>query len=472
MRNIHAIALSVLLVLASCTYTKEPLRFHDGTFKIMQLTDIHWKTDTPGCDATRTVVAEAVAAEHPDLIVVTGDVSQAVDAERGWNEVLDMLDGTGVPYYVTMGNHDAEYLSKDKIYDLVEARPGAVSDRGPSDIHGRGNAALSILGKNGRPAAQVFCIDSNDYPADYLYSSYDWVRQDQIRWITKSSLGVPSVLFMHIAIPEMKEMVENETWYGIREDAFGCSDVNSGLFAACVENGSFLGMFFGHDHNSNLIGLHHSMALSYGRVTGADAAGSLERGCRIVLLHEGSRRMESWTRTLSGKGPVFYYPFGDTDEHDSSLLWHESTAEKTGDMARGVRYDYFEGIFNSVADMEGLPPVKSGTADGFDIGEAVSPDRFGFIFNALLEIDEDAEYRFYTFSDDGSVLYIDGIKVVDNDGPHSPAKKTGCIALRKGLHTIKAGFFEGLMGQELNIGYASREMEERPIPAEKLFLPR
>ncbi|MFM7259026.1 MAG: PA14 domain-containing protein, partial [bacterium] len=57
-------------------------------------------------------------------------------------------------------------------------------------------------------------------------------------------------------------------------------------------------------------------------------------------------------------------------------------------------------------------------------------------------------YRFFVDSDDGSTMSVHGKTVVDNDGPHSAAEKSGAIALEKGLHPIEIRMFEAA-GQDL-----------------------
>jgi hypothetical protein len=55
----------------------------------------------------------------------------------------------------------------------------------------------------------------------------------------------------------------------------------------------------------------------------------------------------------------------------------------------------------------------------------------------------DGEYVFQTASDDGSMLYIDGQLVVDNDGAHGTAAvASDPVALAAGAHAITVTFFE------------------------------
>jgi len=54
-----------------------------------------------------------------------------------------------------------------------------------------------------------------------------------------------------------------------------------------------------------------------------------------------------------------------------------------------------------------------------------------------------AKYTFRTVSDDGIKLYIDGRLVIDHDGQHAPASKTGSIELTAGYHTFALDYFQG-----------------------------
>ena len=49
---------------------------------------------------------------------------------------------------------------------------------------------------------------------------------------------------------------------------------------------------------------------------------------------------------------------------------------------------------------------------------------------------------FSTTSDDGSKLWVGGTLVVNNDGLHGPAKRSGPIHLQPGYYPITVTFFE------------------------------
>lgn len=68
---------------------------------------------------------------------------------------------------------------------------------------------------------------------------------------------------------------------------------------------------------------------------------------------------------------------------------------------------------------------------------------FAIEYTGRFWIDAPGEYRFFLTSDDGSRLYIDGKKVIDNDGVHAPEEKEGKVKLKQGAHDIHIQYFQG-----------------------------
>ena len=46
-------------------------------------------------------------------------------------------------------------------------------------------------------------------------------------------------------------------------------------------------------------------------------------------------------------------------------------------------------------------------------------------------------------SDDGSILYVDGKKVVRNDGLHPTRRVDGSVKLTEGVHSLRLSYFQG-----------------------------
>jgi len=136
----------------------------------------------------------------------------------------------------------------------------------------------------------------------------------------------------------------------------------------------------------------------------------------------------------------------------------------------GIRYDYYEGTWTKIPDLESLTPKRSGMLHTVDY-RAVHPsdDHFGIVFSGYLSVDREGEYAFYSNSDDGSRILIDGKQVLDNDGIHAPVTVKGTVRLSKGLHSIRILFFEGSGGESLEVSYEGPGIPKQPIPAIRLF---
>jgi hypothetical protein len=68
---------------------------------------------------------------------------------------------------------------------------------------------------------------------------------------------------------------------------------------------------------------------------------------------------------------------------------------------------------------------------------------FAIDYTGRFFITTPGSYKFVLTSDDGSRLYIDGKKVIDNDGLHVPEAVTGSVKLKGGIHDIRVSYFQG-----------------------------
>lgn len=478
MNNKYILLFFCLGILPLILSAQNRLNFKDGKFVIAQFTDLHWMPNSEKCAETAATLRAVLNAEHPDLVVLSGDVVTYNPAMEGWRRIVNLFEETKTPFVVTMGNHDAEYIAKDKIYDFLLTSPYYVGTKGPKEIMGCGNCVLPVYDSKDRVKSLLYCIDSNDYQPNKLYGAYDWIHFDQIEWyrqqsalFTKKNGGkpLPALAFFHIPLLEYNEVIGDGKTYGTAEESIAGSKINSGMFASFIEAQDVMGVFVGHDHDNDFIGINKDIALGFGRVTGADAYGSLKRGGRIIQLYEDQRKFDTWITTPAGREVTYYYPSGLNSEEEQTMTYQP--AVKVSAPKRGVAYTYYEGKCKRVAHISSCRKVKEGILKNISIKEAPETDHFAYEFRTLVNIPERGVYLFYTFSDDGSVLYIDGQPVVDNDGGHSGRRAEGKIALEKGFHELHLLYFEDYMGQELEIGYSSRNILEMALPDEIFFLP-
>ena len=140
----------------------------------------------------------------------------------------------------------------------------------------------------------------------------------------------------------------------------------------------------------------------------------------------------------------------------------------------GINFKYYEGEnWTMIPNLSMLKPKATGKAKEFRIQYALHRDeQYALEFDAYLKIDSAGEYRFYTYSDDGSKLYIDDKEVVNNDGSHGAKEKTGDTKLEKGLHKIKVTYFNEGGGQWLEVFYRGPGVPRQIIPASALYPPK
>jgi cytochrome c551/c552 len=131
---------------------------------------------------------------------------------------------------------------------------------------------------------------------------------------------------------------------------------------------------------------------------------------------------------------------------------------------KGLVLEVFEGSFpGETVDYDTLTPVRIEVASSFFEGLAHREDDYGFRFRGAIDVPASGRYTFYTTSDDGSMLYIDGALVVDNRGQHGPTEAEGEVTLTAGGHALEVTFFEHMGGDELSVrwkgpGFAKQEL--------------
>ena len=161
------------------------------------------------------------------------------------------------------------------------------------------------------------------------------------------------------------------------------------------------------------------------------------------------------TVVVNADGTYTYTPNAGATGSDSFTYTLTSQAQVIG-------VNYQEWNFTTTSLISNFPtgaPNSSGYLPTFNVDQAAinganpSLDNFVVRFTNTLNINSTGSYTFYTGSDDGSVLYIDGQLVVNNDGAHSFAEKSGVISLSAGAHVIQVDFFENTGQEDLSVSY-------------------
>ena len=145
------------------------------------------------------------------------------------------------------------------------------------------------------------------------------------------------------------------------------------------------------------------------------------------------------------------------------------------DDMHGVKYSYFEGDkmnWRFIPNFGSYKPLRTGVANEIrhdQIGDRRPEGHFGAVFEGFVKIDSAGTYRFYTASDDGSIMYVNGTQVVDNDGDHGTIERSGDIDLEAGYYPLKVEWFNGGGGYWLDVYYRGPGVPKQIIPANKLY---
>lgn len=226
----------VALFCSSCTSQKvlHNLSFRpDGTFRILQLSDLHLQMEHPDQVADvferMSLLAEQ---EDPDLIAVTGDLIYSYPGDRMMQMIADKLDSLARPWVIVYGNHDHEcgfthaQLAKIIVTGKYSLNTlGGSRARGASGFGGASGAGDSFVSEPGSladfcvpvyktpgraggdraPIAYLYFLDSHAYGPDPAVSTYAWFSDEQVAWVRSSASAhpdIPSLAFFHIPFPE------------------------------------------------------------------------------------------------------------------------------------------------------------------------------------------------------------------------------------------------------------------------------
>ncbi len=211
---------------------------------------------------------------------------------------------------------------------------------------------------------------------------------------------------------------------------------------------------------------------AYIKGSGSDADGSISKYWWSKVSGPSARLSQITSPTLKAYDLVAgTYEFeltvtdnkGATGKDRMKLVVSKSGSTSTS--TQGLAYQYYEGNWSRLPDFGSLQPKKTGKVSNFTLAPKNRNDYFGFSFNGYIKISTTGTYTFYTKSDDGSKLYINGKQIVDNDEVHGLRERSGSIYLQAGTYPIKGTYFERTgTGENLIVSYSGPGITKRAIP--------
>ncbi|WP_448518543.1 fibronectin type III domain-containing protein [Rhodoflexus sp.] len=134
----------------------------------------------------------------------------------------------------------------------------------------------------------------------------------------------------------------------------------------------------------------------------------------------------------------------------------------------GLFWSYYSGFFGSLPQIEDALPLKTGTSQTFDLSSREEQEGFAFKFEGFITIPTTGSYTFFTRSSDGSDLWIDNRRVVNNDFNQNMTERSGMITLNAGTYPLMVRFRKNTGNIGLEVRWQGPDISKQLIPASAL----
>ncbi|MDI3283940.1 PA14 domain-containing protein [Polyangium sp. 15x6] len=125
-------------------------------------------------------------------------------------------------------------------------------------------------------------------------------------------------------------------------------------------------------------------------------------------------------------------------------------------------------------DLSKMVPFATLLTDSFIVGRQefsggfpgvlAQEEWFAIRYEGAFDVQRESGYTFKLLSDDGAILYIDGEKLIDNDGVHMPQEAQGTKLLKPGRHQLRLDYFQGKKGTvALTLSMGEGDAAPRPL---------
>jgi predicted alpha/beta superfamily hydrolase len=140
-------------------------------------------------------------------------------------------------------------------------------------------------------------------------------------------------------------------------------------------------------------------------------------------------------------------------------------------LKQGLKYSYYEGVWDSVPDLSKLTPKKTGITNSLNLDFAVKKDSFAVRFEGYIQITKKDLYDLWITSDDGAKVYLNNVLQLDNDGLHSADMPVvSMLPLNPGYYPFRIDYFEKNGGEGITLGYLKIGEKIEPVTFGKEML--
>ena len=142
----------------------------------------------------------------------------------------------------------------------------------------------------------------------------------------------------------------------------------------------------------------------------------------------------------------------------------------TGGTGNGLSATYYNDIAFTGATVTRLDPTVDFVWGSGSPAAAIGADTFSARWTGQVEAQFTGTYTFYTVSDDGVRLWVNGQPVINNWTDHAPTENSGTIALTAGQrYDIRMEFYENGGGATAQLLWSSASVPKAVIPSSRLY---
>jgi len=135
----------------------------------------------------------------------------------------------------------------------------------------------------------------------------------------------------------------------------------------------------------------------------------------------------------------------------------------------GLKYYFIDQPVNSARTLMDHPVTETGIISNFSLDAVKDQRPFAYRFEGYLKVPKTGVYTFYLSANDGSILYLNGKEIIDNDGGHRAQRLDSKIGLKKGWHPIIIDYFQQGLSKSLDIIWEGPGVEKQEISENVLF---
>ncbi|MGQ1910191.1 choice-of-anchor L domain-containing protein [Marinifilum sp. RC60d5] len=148
----------------------------------------------------------------------------------------------------------------------------------------------------------------------------------------------------------------------------------------------------------------------------------------------------------------------DEDGNESTCTANVTVEDNVAPSLLNLNAEYHDGM--SMSDLkysEAVDEIHTNWGNGSPNTGLVGNDEFSIKYSGSFVVPVAGDYTFYTNSDDGVRLSIDGSYVIQNWDDHAPESDSGTVGLSKGEHTILLEYYEKGGGAVIELEWESSD---------------